>query len=123
MYVDVRELAPRGAVSRGWDSWARLGLGQGLPYIGGQRADPAQARAPGVVHPWVTRIVLVCNEIKTKSVRPTERRSEGRTHAHGGYGCTWLAVLSHAGTLGACDETLLQLRRRTPRPVKLPSSE
>ena len=71
------------------------------------------------MHAWVGQIVLVCNESKTKSVRPTEARSEGRTHAHRGHGWTWLAVLSHAGTLGACDETLLQLRACTPRPAKL----
>ena len=28
--------------------------------------------APGVVHAWVGRIVLVCNEFKTLFVRPTE---------------------------------------------------
>ena len=35
--------------------------------------------AHGVVHAWVGQIVLVCNEIKTKSVRPTEARLSGAT--------------------------------------------
>ena len=35
----------------------------------------------GVVHARVGQIVLVCDESKTKSVRPTEARTEGRTEA------------------------------------------
>ena len=69
----------------------------------------------GVVHPWVARIVLVCNEIKTKSVRPTEARVGYDDDGWRGQGCTWLAVLKHGGTLGACFKTLLQLRACTPR--------
>ena len=65
----------------------------------------------GVVHAWVGQIVLVCNESKTKSVRPTEARVPNHNHGWRGHGCTWLAVLKHGGTLGACFKTLLQLRR------------
>ena len=75
----------------------------------------------GVVHAWVARIVLeVCNESKTKSVRPTEARVGYDNHGWRGHGCTWLAVLKHGGILGACFKTLLQLRACTPRPAKLP---
>ena len=70
-----------------------------------------RARARGVVHPWVARIVLVCNEIKTKSVRPTEARVGYHNHGWRGQSCTWLAE----GTLGACFKTLLQLRACTLR--------
>jgi len=86
------------------------------------------------------QIALNCDVFKTYFVRPTEidprwpattpsvrqqtewgggnhgstRETLARCHdmpAWGGHGRTWLAVLSHTGTLGACDKTTLQLRR------------
>ena len=53
------------------------------------------------------QIVLVCDESKTKSVRPTEARVPNHNHGWRGHGCTWLAVLKHGGTLGACFKSLL----------------
>ena len=51
-----------------------------------------QGGADGVVHAWVGQIVLVCDESKTKSVRPTEARVGYDNHGWRGQGCTWLAV-------------------------------
>ena len=75
-------------------------------------------------HYVVVREIASMRDTSTAPPRPSHgARSEGRTAARGGHGCTWIAVLRHAGTLGACRETVLQLRRRAPRPEKLPSSE
>ena len=38
---------------------------------------------PGMVHARVGQIVLVCDESKTKSVRPTEARARGRNSSRG----------------------------------------
>ena len=64
-----------------------------------------------MVQPWVARIVLVCNEIKTKSVRPTAARVRNHNHGWRGHSQCWGTVSRHGGTLGPCRETVLQLRR------------
>ena len=56
----------------------------------------------GVMHPWVRQILLNCNGLQEFIRQTTLIAVRGCSHALGGHGRPWLAVLKHEGTLGPC---------------------